>query len=83
MKGTLQRGFNSVDDSLASYALRNSGKNRAENLMILDLLRNDLGKISEFGSVRLRKLFSIEKYETLLQMTSEVESILRKNIILR
>ncbi len=82
MKGTLQRGYNKADDSLAAYSLRHSEKNRAENLMILDLLRNDMGRISEFGSVRLRKLFSIEKYETLLQMTSEVESLLRENISL-
>lgn len=80
MKGTLQRGYNKSDDSLAAYSLRNSEKNRAENLMILDLLRNDMGKISEFGSVRLRKLFAVEKYETLLQMTSEVESLLREDI---
>ncbi|HSP88905.1 MAG TPA: chorismate-binding protein, partial [Ignavibacteriaceae bacterium] len=81
MKGTLQRGCSKTDDSLAAYSLRNSEKNRAENLMILDLLRNDMGKISEFGSVRLRKLFEVEKYETLLQMTSEVESVLREEIL--
>jgi para-aminobenzoate synthetase/4-amino-4-deoxychorismate lyase len=80
MKGTLQRGYNKADDSLAAYSLRNSEKNRAENLMILDLLRNDMGRISEFGSVRLRKLFAVEKYETLLQMTSEVESVLREDV---
>jgi len=80
MKGTLQRGNSKNEDSLAVYSLRNSEKNRAENLMILDLLRNDMGKISEFGSVRLRKLFAVEKYETLLQMTSEVESVLREDI---
>jgi para-aminobenzoate synthetase/4-amino-4-deoxychorismate lyase len=80
MKGTLQRGYNKADDSLAEYTLKNGEKNRAENLMILDLLRNDMGRISEFGTVRLRKLFSVEKYETLLQMTSEIESKLREDI---
>jgi para-aminobenzoate synthetase / 4-amino-4-deoxychorismate lyase len=48
--------------------------------MILDLLRNDLGRISKFGSVRVRKIFAIEKYETLYQMVSEVESELREEI---
>ena len=80
MKGTSKRGVNNVADSLSFYSLRNSEKNRAENLMILDLLRNDLGRISEFGTVRLRKLFSVEKYETLLQMVSEVESVLKDKI---
>ena len=80
MKGTQKRGYNKNDDSLAEYSLKNSEKNRAENLMILDLLRNDMGRISEFGSVRLRKLYAIEKYETLLQMTSEVESLLKEDI---
>jgi para-aminobenzoate synthetase/4-amino-4-deoxychorismate lyase len=80
MKGTLTRGYNRQDDSLSSYSLRNSEKNRAENLMILDLLRNDMGKISEIGSVRLRKLFNIERYETLLQMTSAIESVLRNDV---
>ncbi len=80
MKGTSKRGVNNVADSLSFYSLKNSEKNRAENLMILDLLRNDLGRISEFGTVRLRKLFSVEKYETLLQMVSEVESVLKDDI---
>ena len=80
MKGTGKRGVNSVADSLSFYSLRNSEKNRAENLMILDLLRNDLGRISEFGTVRLRKLFFVEKYETLLQMVSEVVSVLKDKV---
>ena len=80
MKGTSKRGVNNVADSLSFYSLRNSEKNRAENLMILDLLRNDLGRISELGTVRLRKLFHVEKYETLLQMISEIESILKEEV---
>jgi len=80
MKGTSKRGVNNVADSLSFYSLRNSEKNRAENLMILDLLRNDLGRISEFGTVRMRKLFFVEKYETLLQMVSEVESVLKDKV---
>jgi para-aminobenzoate synthetase/4-amino-4-deoxychorismate lyase len=80
MKGTIHRGINNQADSLNIYTLRNSEKNRAENLMILDLLRNDLGRISKFGTVRARKIFTVEKYETLLQMVSEVESELRDEI---
>lgn len=80
MKGTSTKGINSLSDSMSTYSLRNSEKNRAENLMILDLLRNDMGKISEFGTVRLRKLFHVEKYETLLQMVSEVESVLKDSV---
>lgn len=80
MKGTIQRGVNNQSDSLNRYSLKNSEKNKAENLMILDLLRNDLGRISKFGSVRVRKIFELEKYETLSQMVSEVESELNDNI---
>jgi para-aminobenzoate synthetase/4-amino-4-deoxychorismate lyase len=80
MKGTSTKGINSVSDSISTYSLRNSEKNRAENLMILDLLRNDMGRISEFGTVRLRKLFFVERYETILQMVSEVESVLKDKV---
>lgn len=55
-------------------------KNRAENLMIVDLLRNDLGRISETGSVNTQKLFEIEEYESLLQMTSIIKSKLRNDL---
>ena len=57
-------------------------KNRAENIMIVDLLRNDLGKISQAGTVKVPKLFEIETHKTLHQMTSEVESVLKNNITL-
>lgn len=60
----------------------NDEKNRAENVMIVDLLRNDLGRISKAGSVNVSKLFEIETHKTLHQMTSEVESELRENISL-
>lgn len=73
MKGTNSRGINSEDDEYQRLVLMNSEKDKAENLMIVDLLRNDLGKICKFGCVKLASLFDIEKYETLFQMTSVVE----------
>jgi len=80
MKGTIKRGIDNHDDVCIAEELHNSVKNRAENVMIVDLLRNDLGRISEIGSVKVNKLFEIEKYETLFQMTSTVQSELRDNV---
>lgn len=80
MKGTIQRGINNADDIRNADELHNSIKNRAENIMIVDLLRNDLGRISEAGSVRVEKLYEIEKYETLFQMTSTIRSSLKADV---
>lgn len=74
MKGTIKRCKNSEEDSEKAGSLKRSKKDRAENVMILDLLRNDLGRISETGSVKVRNMFEIEKYESLFQMTSTVKS---------
>lgn len=82
MKGTSRRGNEIQNDSMIKYNLSINEKNRAENVMIVDLLRNDLGRISEFGSVQVQKLFEIEKYESLYQMTSEISSKLNKQITL-
>ncbi|MBF8248274.1 MAG: para-aminobenzoate synthase, subunit I [Bacteroidetes bacterium] len=76
MKGTAQRGTTSEDAKQAEF-LRTSPKNRAENLMIVDLLRNDIGKISQHGSVRVTKSFEVEKYETVYQATSTIHARLR------
>ncbi|MBM4141404.1 MAG: aminodeoxychorismate synthase component I [Nitrospira sp.] len=80
MKGTARRGKTLDEDEVSKEVLRNDEKNRAENLMIVDLLRNDMGRISRFGSVHVSELFSVEKYQTLLQMTSTVEGRIRENV---
>jgi len=75
MKGTMPRGRWLEEDQQQIEKLRASTKNRAENLMIVDLLRNDLGKISAVGTVKVSSLFEVERYKTVLQMTSTVESV--------
>ena len=80
MKGTAPRHASPVDDLRSASDLASSEKNRAENLMIVDLLRNDLSRISGLGSVRVTDLFTIERYPTLFQMTSGIEAQLRQNI---
>ncbi len=72
MKGTAPRGKTLEEDFRLTEQLRRDSKNQAENLMIVDLLRNDLGRIAATGSVKVPELFSIEKYQTLLQMTSTI-----------
>ena len=74
MKGTVRRGMYSADDTGQADWLRNSAKNRAENLMIVDMVRNDMGRIADTGSVETVSLFDIEKYPTLWQMTSTVQA---------
>jgi para-aminobenzoate synthetase/4-amino-4-deoxychorismate lyase len=80
MKGTMARGLDAAEDRQAALRLQNDEKNRAEHVMIVDLLRNDLGRISQTGSVVVEELFSVEKYETLLQMTSTIAGLLRPGV---
>ncbi len=72
MKGTASRGLTPDDDRRQIDWLRNSEKNRAENVMIVDMIRNDFGRIARTGSVSVPALFTVERYPTLLQMTSTV-----------
>ena len=83
MKGTAQRGRWGAEDDVCVEKLRCSEKERAENVMVVDLLRNDLGKVSNAGSVCVSTLWDVERYETVLQMTSTVTSRLREEVGLR
>lgn len=74
MKGTAPRHTNPVMDELSRRGLAASLKNRAENCMIVDLLRNDLGRIATPGSVTVEKLFEIERYESIWTMTSTIRA---------
>jgi para-aminobenzoate synthetase / 4-amino-4-deoxychorismate lyase len=74
MKGTITPGRD--NDQL----LKNDEKNRSENIMIVDLLRNDLGRIAATGSVKASKLYEVEKHQTLYQMTSTIEAKIVRNI---
>ena len=74
MKGTAPRGLTSAQDLALRDELYNSPKNRAENVMITDMVRNDLGRIARPGSVQVPMLYEIEKYPTVWQMTSTVSA---------
>ncbi|NUB44338.1 aminodeoxychorismate synthase component I [Fertoebacter nigrum] len=73
MKGTAPRHPDPAQDAAVAAALQASAKDRAENLMIVDLLRNDISRLSQVGSVRVPALFAMETYSTVHQMTSTVE----------
>jgi len=74
MKGTLPRGRWQCEDQALMRRLQSCPKNRAENLMIVDLLRNDLGRVALPGSVQVPQLFAIEAYRSVLQMTTTVQA---------
>ena len=77
MKGTSPRGASEAADSEARRVLATDAKQRAENLMIVDLMRNDLGRIADIGSVHVTDLFTVETFKTLHQMTSGVTATLK------
>ena len=74
MKGTARRGMTLAEDRDLAAWLKGSRKNRAENVMITDMVRNDLGRIAETGSVRTSELFRVTRHPTVWQMTSTVEA---------
>ncbi len=77
MKGTTSRGRTPREDTTRAEMLRNSTKERAENVMIVDLMRNDLGRVCLPGTIHVTKLFTPERYTTLWQLTSEVQGTLK------
>lgn len=82
MKGTAPRGRSPGEDRARLNKLSTSTKNSAENIMIVDLLRNDLGRICRKDSIKAQKLFEIETHPTLHQMTSTITGNLRRNVTL-
>ncbi|OIQ45236.1 MAG: aminodeoxychorismate synthase, component I [Roseobacter sp. MedPE-SW] len=80
MKGTQPRSADPVADAKARDFLRQDEKNRAENLMIVDLLRNDISRIAQLGSVKVPELFAVESYATVHQMVSTVQAQLRPGV---
>lgn len=80
MKGTIERGKVAQEDYAQALRLKHAAKERAENIMIVDLLRNDLGRVSQIGSVKARSLFDTERLNTLWQMTSTVTCRIKKNL---
>jgi len=80
MKGTAARGRWFEEDQARKARLKQSPKELAENLMIVDLLRNDMGMVSQTGSVQVRSLFDVETHPTVHQMTSTIESRLKHGV---
>jgi para-aminobenzoate synthetase / 4-amino-4-deoxychorismate lyase len=80
MKGTAPRGRTTREDRERAEWLRGDAKNCSENVMIVDLVRNDLGRLCGFGSVEVRDLFAVERYPTVWQMTSTVTGELRSDV---
>ncbi len=80
MKGTVARGRTLDEDKALALWLSESEKNRAENLMIVDMIRNDLGRIADVGSVQTPRLFEVERHPTLWQMTSTVTATSQKPV---
>jgi len=80
MKGTRPRHEDVAEDVAEARALAVSEKDRAENVMIVDLMRNDIGRVCELGSVEVPQLFEVERYATVHQMTSTVRGTLRASV---
>lgn len=80
MKGTAPRGRFPAEDQAQQKQLQQSSKEQAENLMIVDLLRNDLGQVAQTGTVQTERLFEVESYPTVHQMTSTITARLKEDV---
>ncbi|WP_185983248.1 aminodeoxychorismate synthase component I [Aureimonas mangrovi] len=80
MKGTVPRGRTREEDDAARHFLANDAKNRAENLMIVDLLRNDISRVTETGSLDVPELFRVESFSTVHQLVSHVRAKLAPGV---
>jgi para-aminobenzoate synthetase component 1 len=80
IKGTRARGANREEDATLSAELLGSEKDRAENIMIVDLLRNDLGRVSRYGSITVTELCALEEHPTLFHLVSKVRGTLRTDV---
>jgi anthranilate/para-aminobenzoate synthase component I len=80
IKGTRRRGVDEQEDALLRRELLSSEKDRAENVMIVDLLRNDLGRVCHYGSVEVAELCRLEEHPTLFHLVSKVRGALRDEV---
>ncbi|MEE9325949.1 MAG: aminodeoxychorismate synthase component I [Cocleimonas sp.] len=80
MKGTAKRGLDKAQDDEILKFLKNDPKTLSENVMIVDLIRNDFGRVCETGSVHVNKLFEIQTFKTIHQMISTVKGTLKKDL---
>jgi para-aminobenzoate synthetase/4-amino-4-deoxychorismate lyase len=80
MKGTVKRGRTLDEDEWMASWLHRSEKNRAENLMIVDMIRNDLGRVADIGTVQVPQMFEVERHPTLWQMTSTITARCTKSV---
>lgn len=80
MKGTAARGIDTADDEIKKSQLRQSAKEQAENVMIVDLIRNDVSRIAKTHTVKVNQLFNIQTLPTLFQMVSDVEADLQDHV---